>query len=220
MLAHPSTSRTKLPTLLSRKEQETFCLGQCTLALQGLHFGKVSCCLSGNSCREAPGSISSFATRTRAQCKPGPHGHPAVGKTTALVGSGEANNVLPPPSSPLYSLCGTRWNPFVHKRCWTVLARSASYRGSETFSCFHVSFCRGSLEGKKGLRLAEGAAHPELPTLQGRPCPSRGAAKVVRVSLCLDVSGIWVSLHALSRKQSCVEEGTEQHPGSGSSGSW
>lgn len=101
-----------------------------------------------------------------------------------------------------------------------MLARSASYRSSETFSCFHVSFFRGSLEGKKGLRLAEGAAHPELPILQGRPCPSRGVAKVVRVSLCLDISGIWVSLHVLSRKQSCVEEGTEQHPGSRSSGSW
>lgn len=56
MLTQTSTSRPKLPSLLSRKEQETFSLGQCTLALQRLHFEKVSCCLSGNSCREAPGS--------------------------------------------------------------------------------------------------------------------------------------------------------------------
>lgn len=75
----------------------------------------------------------------------------------------------------------------------------------------------GGQEGAQADLWAEGVACPKPPTLQGGPCPSRGAAKAVRIFLRLDVSGIWVSLPVLSRKQSCVEEGAEQHPGSRSS---
>ena len=154
--------------------------------------------------------------RSTTPCKPGPHGHPAVGKATALGGSGKRTSRyhLLPQLNLSVGHAGIPLSTVGAAQRWQEVLPTGRGKPSAVPMCPFSDSLRMARRGS-GRRAGGGSCPSKTADPARQTLPCWGAAKAPSV---LDISGTWVSLPIWSRKQSCVKQGAKQLPGSRSSG--